>query len=60
MRIERCQHTVNRGFDQVGWLDLFNILGADSFKDVTEQIELFIDTRLSGLFLCKKRPGDLG
>jgi hypothetical protein len=46
MRVERGEHAVDRGLDQLFGVDRLDILGADAFEDVAEQVELFID-RLS-------------
>jgi hypothetical protein len=40
MRIERRQHAVDRGFDQLGFLGALDIVGAHFFEDVPEQVEL--------------------
>ncbi len=38
MRIERGQHAVDRRLDQLLLIGLFDIIGADFFEDVAEQI----------------------
>ena len=43
MRVERGQHAVDRGLDQLLLVNLFDILRADAFKDVTEEVQLLID-----------------
>ena len=59
MRVERGEHAVDRGLDQLLGLDLLDILGADAFEDVAEQVELFVDRcDLLGL-LRDQRAGDL-
>jgi hypothetical protein len=40
MRIEPGQHAVDRGFDQLGIIRLFDVVGADALEHVAEQIEL--------------------
>lgn len=39
MRVERSQHAVQRGFDQLLVGDLLDILAADPLEDVAEQVE---------------------
>ena len=43
MRVERGEHAVDRGLDQLLRFHLFDILGADALEDVAEQVKLFID-----------------
>ena len=59
VRVKRCEHAVDRRFDQLFGVNLFHILRADAFKDVAEQVKLLIDR--DGLFrlLGDQRPGDL-
>ena len=59
MRIKRRQHAVNRRLDQFARLDLFDVLAANAFKDVAEQIQLFIDTRIGFAFLRKQGARNL-
>ena len=42
MRVERRQHAVDRVFDQLRVVGLFDVVGADALKHVAEQIELAI------------------
>ncbi len=42
MRIERGQHAVDRGLDQLGFVGLLDVVGADLLEHVAEQIELTI------------------
>jgi hypothetical protein len=56
MRIERGQHAVDRRLDQVGFVDLLDILRADALEDVAEQVELLVDRGVARLFLRQKRP----
>ena len=58
--VKRGQHAVDRGLDQVGTVDFFNILRADPFKDIPEQVELFIDVADFFALLRQKRGCDIG
>src|SRR5262249_16002070 len=40
MRIEAGEHAVDRGFDQLGVVGLFNVVGANALEHIAEQIEL--------------------
>ena len=40
MRIEAGQHAVDRGFDQLAVVGLFDVVGAHALEHVAEQIEL--------------------
>jgi len=66
MRIERAEHTVDCGLDQLLVVDLLDVVGADLLEDVAEQVELLIDLDgLRGLIGQERghlrrdqRPGD--
>ena len=57
MRVERGQHAVDRGLDQLALVDLLDILRADPLEDVAEQVELLVDAAVA--LLRKQRPGHL-
>ncbi len=59
MRIKRRQHSVDCGFDQFGFVNFFDILAADAFKNVAKQIQLLVDIALFTGFLRQQRAGDL-
>ena len=43
MRVERGQHAVDRGLDQLAFVDLLDILRANAFEDVAKQVKLLVD-----------------
>ena len=45
MRIERGQHAVDRGFDQLLVADILDIIGAHPLEDVAEQVEKAVGIR---------------
>ena len=59
MRVQRAEHAVNGGLDQLTFVDLLDILGADPFKDVPEKVKLLIDIGVAGGFLRQQRSGHL-
>ena len=48
MRIERGQHAVDGGFDHLGLVGLFDIVGADAVEHVAEQVELLVGIGIGG------------
>ena len=48
MRVERGQHAVDRGFDQLGVIGLLDIVRAHALEHLAEQIELPVDFRVGG------------
>ena len=59
VRIQRGQHAVDGGFDQIAFVHLFDILNTDAFKNVAKQVKLFIDVSCAFGFLCQERSGHL-
>jgi hypothetical protein len=53
MRVERGEHAADGGLDQLFLVDLFDIDAADSFKDVAEQVKIFIG-RAGVIFLRRQ------
>ena len=51
MRVERGQHAVDRGLDQLGLVGLLDIVGADALEHVAEQVELLVGVGIG------RRPG---
>jgi hypothetical protein len=46
MRVERHEHAVDRGFDQLGVLRFLDIVGAHALQHLAEQIELPVNLRV--------------
>jgi len=59
MRIERGQHAVDRGLDQLFGSHFLDILGADAFEHVAEQVELLVHRTIALLLLRHQRTGHL-
>ena len=59
MRVQRGQHAANRRLDQLLAVGGFDILRADAFKHVAEQIQLFIDRFVLGRLLRDQGAGNL-
>jgi hypothetical protein len=59
MRVQRTEHPVDRGFDQLCLVNLFHICRPHPFENVAEQIKLAIDISRSAL-LSAQRGADLG
>ena len=57
--IKRGKHAVDRGLYQLFGVDLFDVLRADAFKDVAEQIKLFINVAVLFSFLCQQGARNL-
>ena len=49
MRIERGQHAVDRGFDQLLVADFLDVVGSHALEDVAEQVQLAIGLGAIGL-----------
>ena len=59
MRVKRGQHTVDCGGDQVGRVHVFHVFIANTFKDIAEQVQLFIHIRRLLAFLRQQRTGHI-
>ena len=59
MRIKRGEHPVDRRLDQFARVHLFDILRADAFEDVAEQVQLLVHVRGAGAFLRDQRAHEL-
>ena len=59
MRIERSEHSVDRGLDQVGLVHFLDILNTDALENVAKEVQLLIDIGVLLGLLREERRGDL-